>query len=84
MLGKKKFVDILAHELVPEHILLSEEEKKSVLENLRIKPAQLPLILESDPAARAINAKPGDIIKIIRKSPTAGTSVAYRYVIKES
>ncbi|MEM2226028.1 MAG: DNA-directed RNA polymerase subunit H [Candidatus Bathyarchaeia archaeon] len=73
--------DILKHVLVPTHILLSEEEKRKVLEEYRIKPYQLPYIRASDPVAKAIGAKKGDVIKIIRKSPTAGESVAYRYVV---
>ncbi len=76
----KKF-NIFDHVLVPKHILLSKEEAKEVLEKLGIEPWQLPWIKASDPAARALGAKPGDIIKIIRKSPTAGETVAYRYVV---
>ncbi|MEM2920858.1 MAG: DNA-directed RNA polymerase subunit H [Candidatus Bathyarchaeia archaeon] len=49
----------------------------------RIQPYQLPFIKISDPQARALKAKAGDIIKIIRTSPTAGEAVAYRYVIEQ-
>jgi len=76
----RKF-SIFDHELVPEHILLSEEEKERVLRELGVKPNLLPLIRVSDPAARAIGAKPGDLIKIVRRSPTAGRTVVYRYVV---
>ena len=81
-MSEKKKLNPSGHVLVPEHILLSEEEAKSVLEKYRIKPSQLPFIKSSDPAARAIKAKPGDMIKVMRDSPTAGKSVAYRYVIE--
>ncbi|NHW45019.1 MAG: DNA-directed RNA polymerase subunit H [Candidatus Verstraetearchaeota archaeon] len=77
---KKKFT-ILDHELVPKHILLSKEEKRQLLEQLKIRPEQLPWIRASDPVAKLIGAKPGDIVKIIRKSPTAGETVAYRFVV---
>ncbi|MEM4577148.1 MAG: DNA-directed RNA polymerase subunit H [Candidatus Nezhaarchaeales archaeon] len=77
---KKKFT-ILDHELVPKHILLTKEEKKQLLEQLKIRPEQLPWIRSSDPVAKLIGAKPGDIVKIIRKSPTAGETVAYRFVV---
>jgi len=77
---KKKFT-ILDHELVPKHILLTKEEKKQLLEQLKIRPEQLPWIRASDPVAKLIGAKPGDIVKIIRKSPTAGETVAYRFVV---
>jgi len=73
--------DIFEHELVPKHEILTKEEVEELLKKYRIKPYQIPRIKASDPAAKMIGAKPGDIIKIIRKSPTAGRSVAYRYVI---
>ncbi|MEM0233434.1 MAG: DNA-directed RNA polymerase subunit H [Candidatus Nezhaarchaeales archaeon] len=77
---KKKFT-ILDHELVPKHILLTKEEKKQLLEQLKIRPEQLPWIRASDPVAKLIGAKPGDIVKIVRKSPTAGEAIAYRFVV---
>ena len=77
---KKKFT-ILDHELVPRHILLTKEERRQLLEQLKIRPEQLPWIRASDPVAKLIGAKPGDIVKIIRKSPTAGEIIAYRFVV---
>ncbi|MEM3673531.1 MAG: DNA-directed RNA polymerase subunit H [Candidatus Bathyarchaeia archaeon] len=74
--------DIFEHVLVPKHEILTEEERKQVLAQYRIQPYQLPQIKASDPAVKAIGAKPGDILRIIRKSPTAGEHIAYRYVIE--
>ncbi|RLG75049.1 MAG: DNA-directed RNA polymerase subunit H [Thermoprotei archaeon] len=74
-------VKILEHELVPKHEVLSPEEALKVLKKLGITPDKLPWIRASDPVARAIRAKPGDIVKITRKSPTAGETVVYRYVV---
>ena len=71
------------HELVPKHVLLKPEETKKVLQQYHIQPYQLPYIKTSDPAARSVGAKPGDIIKVIRKSQTAGESDFYRYVVEE-
>ncbi|MEM0029380.1 MAG: DNA-directed RNA polymerase subunit H [Candidatus Nitrosocaldus sp.] len=73
---------IIRHEYVPEHILLSKEEAEEVFKRYHVKPNQLPFILASDPAIRNLNAKPGDIVKIIRRSPTAGVSIYYRYVVE--
>jgi len=80
--GKKHHYDIMKHELVPRHIILSEKESKELLEKYNIKPDQLPKILHTDPAVVAIGAKPGQIVKIIRKSKTAKYAVAYRFVVE--
>lgn len=69
------------HELVPKHILLSEEEAIQVLKTYNIDKRMLPKIKMSDPAVKEIGAKPGDIIKIIRESETAGQSEFFRLVI---
>ncbi len=75
--------DIGQHVLVPKHEILSKEKAKEVLERYKISPHQLPLIKSSDPVVKAIGAKPGDILKITRDSPTAGRAIAYRFVIEE-
>ena len=80
---KKLTYDVFAHELAPKHILLSAEEAREVLGKYHIRPFQLPYIKVSDPAARTIGAKPGDLVRIIRKSQTAGESDFYRYVVEE-
>lgn len=74
--------DLFEHKLVPKHEILEEKEKEELLTHYRVQPYQLPQISSSDPAAKAIGAKPGDILRILRnKSPTAGEHTAYRYVI---
>ena len=75
--------NILNHELVPEHTILSKEEEKEVLDKFKIKPENLPKILINDPVVKAIGAKEGNILKIVRKSKTAGTSLYYRIVVKK-
>jgi len=69
------------HELVPEHVLLSTEESIAVLKTYGIEAPQLPKIHVDDPVAKGIEAKVGDIIKVIRRSPTAKQSIFYRLVI---
>ena len=59
-------VDILKHFLVPEHTILSADEKQKVLDDLDVSEVQLPIISAKDPVAVAIKAKVGDIIKITR------------------
>lgn len=72
--------DILQHNLVPEHTILSDEEAQEVLEELNVRLDQIPKILPTDPVVKAIGAKLGDVLRITRKSETAGIFVAYRVV----
>jgi len=79
----KKSLTIFDHVLVPEHRVLSKEETEELLKKYNIKPSQLPQIKTSDPAVQALDAKPGDIIEIKRKSPTAGVYYYYRIVVED-
>ena len=78
---KTETIDVSSHILVPKHLLLTKEEADEVLEKYRIKPHQLPYIKHADPAIRDIKAQVGDIVKIVRRSNTAGEAIVYRYVI---
>jgi DNA-directed RNA polymerase subunit H len=71
---------------VPEHHLLTEEQAAEVLKELQVEKDKLPKIRTDDPAVvylEQIHGKiqEGSIIKIIRKSETAGEFIAYRLVI---
>ena len=55
---------------------------EDVLKQFNCKPTELPLIFVSDPAIMGLGVKPGDMIKITRKSATAGESTYYRYVVE--
>jgi len=77
----KKKLDVSKHVLVPKHVKISEKEKKELLEKYNITLRELPKILKKDPVIKHINLKQGDIVKIIRKSQTAGESVFYRGVV---
>ena len=80
---RRKKIVIKKHVLMPEHIKLSEKEKKELFEEYNISPKELPKIKKDDPAIARLNVKVGDVIKIIRTSPTAGETVFYRGVISE-
>jgi DNA-directed RNA polymerase subunit H len=74
--------NIFQHGLVPFHEILNEKEKTQLLEQYKVQPYQMPQIKSGDPAVKVIGAKPGDILKITRKSPTAGEHITYRYVVE--
>lgn len=78
-----KAFDVMKHELVPRHEVLSDEEARSVFTRYGVTPDQLPKVHATDAVARAVHARPGQVLRIRRKSPTAGESIAYRYVISE-
>jgi len=72
---------IFDHEFVSKHELLKLEEKEKFLEEHKMQAHQLPRINSSDPAIIAVGGNPGDIVRVIRKSKTAGKYVSYRYVV---
>lgn len=73
--------DIQEHKRIPKHTKIGEEEILKLLEQYNISLKQLPKILKTDPALRALDAKPGDVIKIERVSPTVGKVNFFRVVI---
>lgn len=76
----KLIINIMQHELVPEHIIIKNDEKQKLLERFDIASfSQLPIILKSDPVAKFIGMRRGDICKIIRPSETSGRYETYRY-----
>jgi DNA-directed RNA polymerase subunit H len=72
--------EVAKHELVPKHSKLSEKETKELFEKYSIEILNLPRIFKNDPAIQELDIKEGDIVKISRKSPTAGETVFYRRV----
>ena len=79
---KKKITLAPDHVDVPEHKIMTRKDAEEVLEKYHCKTTDLPLILANDPAIIGLGVKPGDMIKIIRKSATAGESFYYRYVVE--
>ncbi len=71
------------HIFVPKHEILTKAEAEAVLAKFNCQPTELPLIMASDPAIVGMDVKPGDMIRIVRNSDTAGTSIYYRYVVED-
>ncbi|HJX05051.1 MAG TPA: DNA-directed RNA polymerase subunit H [Thermoplasmata archaeon] len=79
--------NVLEHELVPEHHLLSEKEAEKAMKDLKLTKDQLPKIRLTDPCIRALDAikgpvEEGMVVKIVRRSPTSGVAVCYRLVVR--
>jgi len=85
---KKKVVEevpsfkVTTHLLIPKHELLVRAEADEILKNYHASPGQFPYLLSTDPVAKEIGAKPGDLVRVTRSSDTAGQSVYYRYVVE--
>lgn len=63
---------------VPKHTVLSDADKAIILERYKMTEEQMPRIQESDPISRYFGLVPGQLLKIVRNSPTAGRYVTYR------
>ena len=77
---EKLLINIMKHELVPEHKIISEEQKRAMLKQFDISNfSQLPIILKTDPVAKFLGMQRGDVCEITKPSETAGEYVYYRY-----
>jgi DNA-directed RNA polymerase subunit H (RpoH/RPB5) len=77
----EKQVDIFQSGLVPKHELLDQEEKAELLKKYNISLKQLPRIKHEDAAVKMLNAKRGDIVRVVRRSPVAGEYNYFRVVV---
>ncbi len=68
--------------MIPKHELLTKEESSQVIARFNGSTSQFPYIQATDAIAKEVGAKPGDMVRITRRSETAGTSTYYRYVVE--
>ena len=72
--------NILEHQYVPKHDILTEDERKEIFKRYNILDVKnLPDISRFDPVAQAIGMRPGEICRIERPSKTSVISNYYRY-----
>lgn len=80
--------NVLMHQMVPVHELLTDEETDKVLKRLKITRDQLPKIKDSDAAIKTLKAAMNkdipekSVVRIIRDSQTSETAEVYRLVIR--
>ena len=79
---KKNIILVPNHVYVPKHEIMTKKEAEQVLKEYNCNATELPLIFVTDPAIVGLGVKPGDMIKITRKSGTSGISLYYRYVVE--
>lgn len=79
-LTKMLMFNITHHELVPKHVVLTEDESKKVIDDFDATKSQLPKLLPTDPVAKYYGMKTGTICKIVRNSQMTGESIYYRIV----
>ncbi len=77
-----KEIDITKNDLVPKHVLLSDDEKQELMNTYKITLRQLPRINVNDSVILNMGGKIGDVVRIVRKSNVAGESSYYRVVVK--
>ena len=75
--------DQIKHTLIPPHEKISETEKKELYVKYNISFKELPKMSVKDPAIQHLEAKVGDVIRITRKSPTAGRAIFFRGVAND-
>lgn len=78
---KDLIVNITEHELVPKHIILSNEDKEQLLKKYKLTQNQLPKILLGDPISKYLGLKRYQVVKIVRPSETAGKYITYRIAV---
>lgn len=66
--------------MVPWHEIVPAEEREQIFKKYGLTADRLPQLVRDDAIVQEIGAQPGDLIRIFRKSPTAGETVYYRVV----
>lgn len=77
----KNKIFVKDHVLMPKHVKMGVKEKEDLLKKYNITINELPKIKKTDPAISKLETKPGDVIKVIRKSATAEEALFYRCVV---
>ena len=81
---KRLQYNIMNHQLVPPHIVLSQEEASEVKRKYNIlDDSQLPDLSRFSPVSQVIGIRPGDLCRILRPSKTAIKAEFYRVCLNK-
>lgn len=81
---KRLQYNIMKHQLVPPHKVLSDEEKTEVKKRFNIlNDTQIPDISRFSPVSQVIGIRPGEFCKVIRPSKTSIKSEFYRVCLNK-
>lgn len=69
-----KHIMVPKHELITDNVVIDELVQQYMLKSK----THFPIILKSDPMAKFLHAKPGNIVKVTRHSPTSAENIVYR------
>ena len=75
---KELMFNVTKHSMVPKHEIIDKQTKLQLCTEHKVSEKQFPRILKTDPVARYLGLKPGQLVKITRPSETAGTFCSYR------
>jgi len=78
--AKELMINVTKHTLVPQHYVLTQQEKEVLLRRYKLKETELARIQSDDPVTRYFGLVVGQVFKIVRSSATAGRYVSYRIV----
>ncbi|KAK7196796.1 DNA-directed RNA polymerase I subunit RPB5z [Novymonas esmeraldas] len=73
--------NVVRHETVPHHAVLTPAEAAAFLAERRLSVAQLPRMLDSDPLVQYLGLQRGSIVHIVRDGKQSGPYSMYRHVI---
>jgi len=81
---KRLQYNIMKHQLVPPHKVLSDEEKTEVKKRFNIlNDTQIPDMSRFSPVSQVIGIRPGEVCKVIRPSKTSIKSEFYRVCLNK-
>ena len=79
---KRLQFNILKHDLVPPHRILTSDEKIAIKNKYNINTdEEFPVLNRFDPVAQVIGIRPGQVCEIIRPSKTAIEAPYYRMCV---